>query len=120
MCIGFYRLFESTKNWDVFPSPEPPLINGSDQPEELSVVVGNPLELPCIASGIPVPKISWMKDGRPLPQNDDVHVLREALQITSAQVEYWFQIRLSFADPGGVCRAACYEDHPKRWSKKPL
>ncbi|NWQ77372.1 HMCN1 protein, partial [Columbina picui] len=66
---------------------EPPHINGSDQPEELSVVVNNPLELLCISSGIPVPKISWMKDGRPLLQNDNVHVLRDVLRITSAQVE---------------------------------
>ncbi|XP_014802303.1 PREDICTED: hemicentin-1 [Calidris pugnax] len=66
---------------------EPPHINGSDQPEELSVIVNNPLELLCISSGIPVPIISWMKDGRPLLQNDNVHVLREVLRITSAQVE---------------------------------
>ncbi|KFP01647.1 Hemicentin-1, partial [Calypte anna] len=65
----------------------PPHINGSDQSEELSVIVNNPLELLCMASGIPVPKISWMKDGHPLLQNDNVHVLREGLQITSAQVE---------------------------------
>uniref|UniRef100_A0A8B9ER49 Hemicentin-1 n=1 Tax=Anser cygnoides TaxID=8845 RepID=A0A8B9ER49_ANSCY len=66
---------------------EPPHINGSDQPEELSVIVDNPLELLCTSTGIPVPKISWMKDGRPLLQNDNVHVLREVLRITSAQVE---------------------------------
>ncbi|XP_071607415.1 hemicentin-1 isoform X1 [Heliangelus exortis] len=65
----------------------PPHINGSDQSEELSVIVNNPLELLCMASGIPVPKISWMKDGHPLLQSDNVHVLREGLQITSAQVE---------------------------------
>ncbi|XP_064928861.1 hemicentin-1 isoform X2 [Columba livia] len=66
---------------------EPPHINGSDQAEELSVVVNNPLELLCVSSGIPVPKISWMKDGRPLLQNDNVHILRDVLRITSAQVE---------------------------------
>ncbi|XP_067391212.1 hemicentin-1 isoform X2 [Emydura macquarii macquarii] len=68
---------------------EPPRINGSDQPEEISVVVNNLLELFCISIGNPVPKITWMKDGRPLPQNDDVHALRggEILQIASAQVE---------------------------------
>uniref|UniRef100_A0A8C4UE85 Hemicentin-1 n=1 Tax=Falco tinnunculus TaxID=100819 RepID=A0A8C4UE85_FALTI len=66
---------------------EPPHINGTDEPEELSVIVNNPLELLCISSGIPVPKISWMKDGRPLLQNDNVHVLREVLRIASAQVE---------------------------------
>lgn len=82
---------------NVFPSTVPPHINGSDQPEELSVVVNNPLELLCISSGIPVPKISWMKDGRPLLQNDNVHILRDVLRIASAQVEYLLQNRLSFA-----------------------
>ncbi|NWU93884.1 HMCN1 protein, partial [Upupa epops] len=66
---------------------EPPYINGSDEAEELSVVVNNPLELLCISSGIPMPKISWMKDGRPLLQSDGVHILRDILRITSAQVE---------------------------------
>ncbi|XP_019412229.1 PREDICTED: hemicentin-1 isoform X1 [Crocodylus porosus] len=68
---------------------DPPHINGSDQSEEISVVVNNPLELHCISSGIPVPKITWMKDGRLLPQNENVHVLRggEVLRIASAQVE---------------------------------
>uniref|UniRef100_A0A8C8RV15 Hemicentin-1 n=1 Tax=Pelusios castaneus TaxID=367368 RepID=A0A8C8RV15_9SAUR len=68
---------------------EPPRINGSHQPEEITVVVNNQVELFCISTGIPVPKITWMKDGRPLPQNDDIHVQRggEILQIASAQVE---------------------------------
>lgn len=97
--ISFYRCFESSKNWNVFPSAEPPHINGSDEPEEVSVIVNNPLELLCISSGIPVPKISWMRDGRPLLQTDNIHVLREALRITSAQVECLFQNRLSSAIP---------------------
>ncbi|XP_072199268.1 hemicentin-1 isoform X3 [Excalfactoria chinensis] len=66
---------------------EPPQINGSDQLEELSVIVNNPLELLCISTGIPIPKISWMKDGRPLLQNNNIRVIREGLRITSAQVE---------------------------------
>ncbi|XP_068809626.1 hemicentin-1 isoform X3 [Struthio camelus] len=67
---------------------EPPHIDGSDRVEELSVVVNNPLELLCVSTGIPIPTISWMKDGRPLLQNDNVHVLRgEVLRLTSAQVE---------------------------------
>ncbi|XP_047376657.1 hemicentin-1 isoform X4 [Sciurus carolinensis] len=68
---------------------EPPHINGSEKPGEISVIVNNPLELACIASGIPAPKISWMKDGRPLPQMDQVQILGggTVLHISSAQVE---------------------------------
>ncbi|XP_038613568.1 hemicentin-1 [Tachyglossus aculeatus] len=68
---------------------EPPRINGSNQPEEISVVVNNLLELSCISSGIPDPKITWMKDGRPLPQVDNIQVLGdgEVLRVSNAQVE---------------------------------
>lgn len=67
---------------------EPPHINGSEEPVEISVIVNNPLELTCFASGIPTPKITWMKDGRPLPQTDQVQTLGggEVLRISSAQV----------------------------------
>uniref|UniRef100_A0A669QE89 Hemicentin 1 n=1 Tax=Phasianus colchicus TaxID=9054 RepID=A0A669QE89_PHACC len=81
---------------------EPPQINGSGQPEELSVIVNNPLELLCISAGIPIPKISWMKDGRPLLQNDNIHVIREGLRITSAQVKQLFQIPPNIAGTSGL------------------
>lgn len=58
------------------------------------MIVNNPLELLCISTGIPIPKISWMKDGRPLLQNDNIHVIREGLRITSAQVKQLFQSSL--------------------------
>ncbi|NXO39218.1 HMCN1 protein, partial [Locustella ochotensis] len=85
-CVASNAAGQSSKHF-VLKVLEPPHINGSDEPEELSVIVNNPLELLCISSGIPVPKISWMKDGRPLLQTDNIHMLREALRITSAQVE---------------------------------
>ncbi|OWK57262.1 Hemicentin-1 [Lonchura striata] len=85
-CVASNAAGQSSKHF-VLRVLEPPHINGSDEPEELSVIVNNPLELLCISSGIPVPKISWMKDGRPLLPTDNIHMLREALRITSAQVE---------------------------------
>lgn len=58
----------------------------------MSVIVNNPLELTCIASGIPAPKITWMKDGRPLPQVDQMQTLGggEVLRISNAQVSSEF------------------------------
>uniref|UniRef100_A0A8C3DQA4 Hemicentin-1 n=1 Tax=Corvus moneduloides TaxID=1196302 RepID=A0A8C3DQA4_CORMO len=85
-CVASNAAGQSSKHF-VLKVLEPPRINGSDEPEELSVIVNNALELLCISSGIPVPKISWMKDGRPLLQTDNIHVLGEALRITNAQVE---------------------------------
>uniref|UniRef100_A0A3B4E5X1 Hemicentin 1 n=1 Tax=Pygocentrus nattereri TaxID=42514 RepID=A0A3B4E5X1_PYGNA len=68
---------------------DPPRINGSGFPTEVSVVVNHALELLCEAEGIPVPTLTWVKDGRPLPQTDGLRLLRggEVLRISSAQVE---------------------------------
>ncbi|KAI5614770.1 hemicentin-1 isoform X1 [Silurus asotus] len=68
---------------------DPPLINGSGFSTEVSVVVNHALELVCEAEGIPAPTLTWVKDGRPLPQLDSLSILRggEVLRITSAQVE---------------------------------
>ncbi|XP_044528060.1 hemicentin-1 [Gracilinanus agilis] len=87
-CVASSEAGEVKKHF-VLKVLEPPHINGSDHPEEISVVVNNLLELFCMASGIPTPKITWMKDGRPLPQIDDVQILGggEILRLSSAQVE---------------------------------
>ncbi|XP_072429742.1 hemicentin-1 isoform X3 [Chiloscyllium punctatum] len=68
---------------------DPPHINNSNFTEEASVVVNNPLELHCVASGIPTPILTWIKDGRPLPHTDSVHILRggQVLRILNAQVQ---------------------------------
>ncbi|XP_043555476.1 hemicentin-1 [Chiloscyllium plagiosum] len=68
---------------------DPPRINNSNFTEEASVVVNNPLELHCVASGIPTPTLTWIKDGRPLPHTDSVHILRggQVLRILNAQVQ---------------------------------
>ncbi|XP_029988074.1 hemicentin-1 [Sphaeramia orbicularis] len=68
---------------------DPPQIKGSGVPAEVSVVVNNVLELLCEASGIPTPSLTWLKDGRPLPQTDSLRLLRggEVLRVASAQLE---------------------------------
>ncbi|TDH08782.1 hypothetical protein EPR50_G00101320 [Perca flavescens] len=68
---------------------DPPRIKASGVPAEVSVVVNNVLELHCEASGIPTPSLTWLKDGRPLPQTDSLRLLRggEVLRVASAQLE---------------------------------
>ncbi|XP_067585037.1 hemicentin-1 isoform X1 [Pseudorca crassidens] len=87
-CIASNEAGEISKHF-ILKVLEPPHINGSEEPVEMSVIVNNPLELTCIASGIPAPKITWMKDGRPLPQVDQMQTLGggEVLRISNAQVE---------------------------------
>lgn len=72
----------------IFSLLDPPRIKGSGVAAEVSVVVNNVLELHCEASGIPTPSLTWLKDGRPLPQTDSLHLLRggEVLLAASAQV----------------------------------
>ncbi|KAJ1172187.1 hypothetical protein NDU88_004037, partial [Pleurodeles waltl] len=87
-CIASNEAGEVNKHF-ILKVLDPPHINGSDSPEEIAVVANNPLELICSTTGIPPPKITWLKDGRPLPQTDNIHILRggEMLRIASVQVE---------------------------------
>ncbi|XP_011246353.1 hemicentin-1 isoform X3 [Mus musculus] len=87
-CVATNEAGEVSKHF-VLKVLEPPHINGSEGPGEVSVIVNNPLELSCIASGIPAPKISWMKDGRPFLQTEQVQTLEGGaiLRVSSAQVE---------------------------------
>lgn len=65
---------------------DPPHINGSGVATEVSVIVNKALELQCEASGIPMPSLTWLKDGRPV--SDGLRVLQggEVLRVASAQV----------------------------------
>uniref|UniRef100_A0A3Q4HTJ7 Hemicentin 1 n=1 Tax=Neolamprologus brichardi TaxID=32507 RepID=A0A3Q4HTJ7_NEOBR len=67
---------------------DPPRVEGSGVPAEVSVVVNNVLELHCEATGIPTPSLTWLKDGRPLPQTDSLRLLQggKVLRVASAQV----------------------------------
>lgn len=80
-------------------SLEPPHINGSEGPGEVSVIANDPLELTCIASGIPAPKVSWMKDGRPFVQTDQVQILEGGaiLRVSSAQVNVTIHMIILFS-----------------------
>lgn len=50
----------------------PPVIKGasSDLPEEVTVLTNRSGRMECLPSGSPVPRISWHKDGQPLPLDD--------------------------------------------------
>ncbi|GCC29770.1 hypothetical protein chiPu_0008212 [Chiloscyllium punctatum] len=54
----------------------PPSINGAQGvPENISVVVNNPVVLACEASGIPLPSITWLKNGQPISLNGAFRIL---------------------------------------------
>ncbi|KAK1804810.1 hypothetical protein P4O66_003652 [Electrophorus voltai] len=95
---------------------EPPRIKGSGAPTEVPVVVHHALELECQAEGIPTPTLTWLKDGRPLPQTDGVLLLRggEGLRITSVQTSPRVRVlsggrylQINNADLGDTARYTC-------------
>ncbi|XP_072739134.1 hemicentin-2-like [Ciconia boyciana] len=43
---------------------EPPRVEAALHPTELSITVGTPLELTCLVTGVPMPTVTWEKDGR--------------------------------------------------------
>lgn len=64
----------------IFPSSllssvPPSIIGQVELPENVSVVVKNPVALSCEASGIPLPVITWLKDGQPIKASSSVRVL---------------------------------------------
>ncbi|XP_061289826.1 hemicentin-2 isoform X2 [Bos javanicus] len=65
---------------------DPPYIEDSDQPEELLLTPGTPLELLCDARGTPTPNITWHKDGRALSWPEDGQGARRVLRVEGVQV----------------------------------
>ncbi|XP_008940595.1 PREDICTED: hemicentin-2-like, partial [Merops nubicus] len=48
----------------------PPYIENVDEEETIKVPEGHPVTWSCLAAGNPHPKVTWMKDGHPLPTGD--------------------------------------------------
>ncbi|KAK7889294.1 hypothetical protein WMY93_024854 [Mugilogobius chulae] len=54
----------------------PPTILGEVQfPDNITVVVKNPVALSCEGHGIPLPDITWLKDGQPITTTSSVRIL---------------------------------------------
>lgn len=71
-------IFIFSKVWLFFYSfyVVPPSIAGYLQvPENVSIVEKNPISLVCEASGIPLPSITWLKNGWPVTLNNSVRIL---------------------------------------------
>lgn len=53
----------------------PSIIGNHGTPENISVVEKNSVSLTCEASGIPLPSITWLKDGWPISLSSSVRIL---------------------------------------------
>lgn len=65
---------------------DPPHIEDSGQPAELSLTPGAPLELRCDARGTPLPSITWHKDGQALSIQEDNRGTGQRLWVEAVQV----------------------------------
>ncbi|XP_055516059.1 hemicentin-1-like [Leucoraja erinacea] len=85
-CIATNEVGKATRHFSLVVM-EPPHISRSETTQEVSVVVNSPLELTCMAVGIPVPGIRWLRDGAPLSGIGLVLSDGKILRIDRVQVE---------------------------------
>ncbi|XP_064420214.1 hemicentin-2 [Latimeria chalumnae] len=85
-CIAVNPAGDASKHFNLTVL-EPPQIVDSGLPEEVSVVINAPLDLACAAVGVPPPKVTWLKDGRPFARPGKLSGSKEVIQIANVQVE---------------------------------
>ncbi|KAG7230562.1 hypothetical protein INR49_025278 [Caranx melampygus] len=88
-CIAVNVAGQADSKYDISVHVPPSIIGQVQVPENVSVVVKNPVALNCEASGIPLPAISWLKDGRPVKATSSVRILSggRSLRLMHAAVE---------------------------------
>ena len=72
----------------IFHTPVPPVM--IEDNFEFTVIVNNPVQLPCEVTGVPPPDIVWKKAGDDIvddPENDIVFLPNGAMRINHVRVE---------------------------------
>ncbi|XP_074968536.1 hemicentin-2 [Phalacrocorax aristotelis] len=62
-CLVVNEVGEASKAFHLLVM-EPPRVEAAPHPTEMSIAVGTPLELTCVVTGVPMPTVTWEKDGR--------------------------------------------------------
>ncbi|XP_071310090.1 hemicentin-2 isoform X1 [Agelaius tricolor] len=65
---------------------EPPRVEAGSHPTEISIAVGTPLGLRCVVMGVPMPTVTWEKDGQLLAGPSLVTGNESTLHIDSTEV----------------------------------
>ncbi|XP_041262809.1 hemicentin-2 isoform X2 [Onychostruthus taczanowskii] len=65
---------------------EPPRVEAGSHPTEISIAVGTPLGLRCVVTGVPMPSVTWEKDGQLLAGPSLVSGNESTLHIDSTEV----------------------------------
>ncbi|XP_067662288.1 hemicentin-1-like isoform X1 [Haliotis asinina] len=89
-CIAVNPAGEAEKKFDLDVLVPPTIDEDLSSPNNMTVVVGQPLYINCPIGGIPPPVVNWFKDGQPLsPELDpNINVLANGrrLEVTNAKV----------------------------------
>ncbi|KAB0366601.1 hypothetical protein FD754_010757, partial [Muntiacus muntjak] len=85
-CVAFSPAGQQTKDFQLR-IYSPPTIWGSNETSEVAVMEGHPVWFLCEARGVPMPDITWFKDGDPLVPSAEVLYTRggRQLQLERAQ-----------------------------------
>lgn len=57
-------------NGNFYFSKVPPNVAGAEIPSEVSVLLGENVELVCNADGIPTPVVQWLRDGKAITSSE--------------------------------------------------
>ncbi|PNI67325.1 HMCN1 isoform 2 [Pan troglodytes] len=75
VCVAVNVAGMTDKKYDLSVHAPPSIIGNHRSPENISVVEKNSVSLTCEASGIPLPSITWFKDGWPVSLSNSVRIL---------------------------------------------
>ncbi|EMP38793.1 Hemicentin-1 [Chelonia mydas] len=75
VCVAVNVAGLTDRKYDLNIHVPPSVVGDLEVPENISAVEKNPVALICEASGIPLPSITWLKNGRPVPLNSSVRIL---------------------------------------------
>ncbi|XP_012495412.1 PREDICTED: hemicentin-1-like, partial [Propithecus coquereli] len=75
VCVAVNVAGMTDRKYDLSVHAPPSITGNHGAPENISVVEKNSVSLTCEASGIPLPSITWLKDGWPVSLSSSVRVL---------------------------------------------
>ncbi|OXB72513.1 UNVERIFIED_CONTAM: hypothetical protein H355_016382 [Colinus virginianus] len=88
VCIASNVAGSAKKEYSLQVYIRPTILDSGSHSSELVVAQGSEISLECKVWGIPVPAVTWMKDGHPLVSGRDVAILHDGrfLQLRNIQV----------------------------------
>ncbi|XP_009575209.1 PREDICTED: hemicentin-1-like, partial [Fulmarus glacialis] len=88
VCVAANVAGLSDRKYDLNVHVPPSIAGDLQMPENISIVEKNPISMVCEASGIPLPSITWLKNGWPVTLNNSVRILSggRTLRLTHTSV----------------------------------